>query len=140
MRRLVAKTTDGTLVPIALGVDATEATRALAALGYEDALTAEAWASVQASPRLAQPTDPVRSAVSILLSALLVTSIGLLVWGLLRGGLSGIPGLPGRRRQASFAVVHPPRAGPRARAPRVPPARPTSGSRTSPAATRRSTS
>ena len=56
--RLVAKTTDGTLVPIALGVDATEATRALAALGYEDALTAEAWASVQASPRLARRPIP----------------------------------------------------------------------------------
>ena len=65
---MVAKTTDGTLVPIALGVDATEASRALAALGYEDALTAEAWASAQASPRLAAASDPVRSVVSILLS------------------------------------------------------------------------
>jgi cell division protease FtsH len=104
---MVAKTTDGTLVPIALGVDATEASRALAALGYEDALTAEAWASAQASPRLAATSDPVRSVVSMLLSALLIASIGILVWGLLRGGVPGIPGLPGRRRQASFAVVHP---------------------------------
>ena len=109
--RLVAKTTDGSLVPIALGIDAAEATRALAALGYDDALTAEAWASMQASPRLSQPSDPVRSAVTIFLSGLLVISIALLVWGLLRGGLSSIPGLSGRRRQASFAVVHPPRAG-----------------------------
>jgi cell division protease FtsH len=104
---MVAKTTDGTLVPIALGVDATEASRALAALGYEDALTAEAWASAQASPRLAATSDPVRSVASMLLSALLIASIGILVWGLLRGGVPGIPGLPGRRRQASFAVVHP---------------------------------
>ena len=108
---MVARTTDGTLVPIALGVDASEAARALAVLGYEDALTAEAWASAQASPRLAPGADPVRSAVSTLLSALLIASIGILVWGLLRGGIRGIPGLPGRRRQASFAVVHPSRAG-----------------------------
>src|SRR5690349_6123440 len=105
---MVAKTTDGTLVPVALGVSAAEASRALAALGYQDALTAEAWASARAASGLAAGSDPVRSVASLLVSAVLLLGIGILGFGLVRGGLRN---LPGRRRQASFAVVHPPTAG-----------------------------
>jgi len=105
---LVAKTTAGTLVPIALGVDASAATRAIAALGYEDVLTAEAWASARAGQGLAPASDPVRSVVSLMLTTILLASVGLIVWGLLRGGLAS---LPGRRRKPSFAVVHPAAAG-----------------------------
>ena len=98
---LVAKTTDGQLVPIALSTDAGEAARALAALGYEDVLTAEAWASVRTARPAAAPQDPVRIVLGFLLPLLLLGSIGLLVWGVLRGGVRG------PRRGTSFAVVLP---------------------------------
>jgi cell division protease FtsH len=106
---MVAKTTDGTLVPVALGVSAAEAARALAALGHDDVLTAEAWASARAAQGLPAASDPVRSVASMLVSAVVLLSIGILAFGLLRGGLGN---LPGRRKKASFAVVHPPRTGP----------------------------
>ena len=100
---LVAKTTDGSLVPITLAVDASEAARAIAALGYDETLTAEAWASVRASRSLAAQNDPVRIVLGFLLPAILLGSLGLMVWGVMRGGA----GLPGRKRQPSFAVVLP---------------------------------
>ncbi|HEX5826092.1 MAG TPA: AAA family ATPase [Candidatus Limnocylindrales bacterium] len=100
---LVARTADGALVPIALGIDAAEASRALAAAGYGDLLTAEAWASVRTTRTSAAANDPVRAILGFLLPVLLLVSIGLLAWGLMRGGV----GIPGRRRQASFAVVLP---------------------------------
>src|SRR4051795_971858 len=104
---LIAKTTDGTLVPIALAIDAGEAARAIAALGFDNVLTAEAWSSVRASRSLTAPVDPIRSALGVLLPLFLLVSLGILVWGLLRGGLP----VPGRKRQASFAVVMPARDG-----------------------------
>ena len=121
---MVAKTTAGTLVPIALGVDATEASRALAALGYEDAPTAEAWASAQASPRLAAASDPVRSVVSTLLRSSSSPRSASSCGGSFAAASPAFPSLPGRRRQASFASSSAARRRGRHERHRAPPAAP----------------
>jgi cell division protease FtsH len=106
--RLVARLADGSLVPIELSVAPEDAARSLAALGYGDRLTDEAWAAARAARPLAgPPADPVRTVVGYALPAAMIAAVVLLVWSAFRGGLP-------RRRKAPFAVVMPGRREPRA--------------------------
>jgi cell division protease FtsH len=99
--RLVARLAGGTLVPVELSVGAEDAARSLAALGYGDRLTDEAWAVARAArPLGAQPGDPVRTIVGYALPAAMIAAVLLLVWSAFRGGLPN-------RRPAAFAVVMP---------------------------------
>src|SRR4051794_18054358 len=106
--RLVARLADGTLVPVQLSVAPEDAARSLAALGYGDRLTDEAWATARAArPLSAPPTDPVRTLVGYALPAAMIAAVLLLVLSAFRGGLPS-------RRKASFAVVMPGRKDARA--------------------------
>jgi cell division protease FtsH len=99
--RLVAKGADGTLVPIELTVTAEDAARSLAALGYGDRLTDEAWAAARAArPLGAQPADPIRTFIGAALPIAMIAAVLLLVVSAFRGGLP-------MRRKAPFAVVMP---------------------------------
>jgi cell division protease FtsH len=99
--QLVAKLTDGTLVPVELSIAPEDAARSLAALGYGDKLTDEAWAAARAAHALAGPaTDPVRSLLGSLLPIAMIGAVLLLVWSAFRGGLP-------MRRPAAFVVVRP---------------------------------
>ena len=100
--RLVAKLADGTLVPIELAVAPEDAARSLAALGYGDRLTDEAWAEARAArPLTPAATDPVRTVVGVALPIAMIAAVLLLVWSAFRGGL------PMLRRKAPCAVVLP---------------------------------
>src|SRR4051794_15460200 len=99
--RLVARLADGTLVPVQLSVAPEDAARSLAALGYGDRLTDEAWAAARAArPLGGAPADPVRTVIGFALPAAMLGVVLLLVLSAFRGGLPS-------RRKASFAVVMP---------------------------------
>src|SRR3954465_2194829 len=86
--RLVARLADGALVPVLLSVAPEDAARSLAALGYGDRLTDEAWATARgARPLSAPPTDPVRTLVGSALPAAMIAAVLLLVMSAFRGGL-----------------------------------------------------
>src|SRR4051812_15022556 len=105
--RLVARLADGTLVPVLLSVAPEDAARSLAALGYGDRLTDEAWAAARAARALTTPpNDPFRTVLGYALPAAMLAAVVLLVWSAFRGGLP-------RRRTASFAVVMPGRREPK---------------------------
>src|SRR5438034_5660793 len=86
---LVAKTTDGQLIRIALNVSAADAASALSRMGYGGLLTAEAWKAIQTgvrsdvgstgasstSPTASSggPADGLRSLLTLLVPVLLVT-------------------------------------------------------------------
>jgi cell division protease FtsH len=84
---LVAKTTDGQLIRIALNVSAADAASALSRMGYGGLLTAEAWKAIQTGvrPDIAAtgpssapaasggPADGIRSLLTLLVPVLLVT-------------------------------------------------------------------
>ncbi len=80
---LIAKTTDGQLVRIALTVTAGDAASALSRMGYGQLLTAEAWKAIQtgradaatagATSGTGGPTDGLRSLLMLVVPILLVT-------------------------------------------------------------------
>src|SRR4051794_23384668 len=99
--RLVARLADGTLVPVQLSVAPEDAARSLAALGYGDRMSDEAWAAARAArPLAATPGDPVRTVLGYVLPGAMIAAVLLLVWSAFRGGLP-------KRRSATFAVVAP---------------------------------
>jgi cell division protease FtsH len=102
---LVATTTDGRLIRVAIDVDPGAAASALATLGHGDLLTAEAWAAARASRGEASPADPVRSALGFLLPFVLLSALGFFLYRrVLRPGAAA-------RDAASFTTIMPAVAG-----------------------------
>jgi cell division protease FtsH len=84
---LVAKTTDGQVVLVALTVDPASAVQALANLGHSALLTNEAWSAVPSAAQADRSGDPLRTLLGLLVPiALLVVLFLVLRRSIGRGG------------------------------------------------------
>jgi cell division protease FtsH len=99
---LVAQTHDGRLMQVPVNIDPGTAAAALATLGHGNLLTAEAWQAIRSSQAVvATPTDPLRTAVGLILPIVLIGSLALLLFRLVARSSAG------NRESAGFLTILP---------------------------------
>jgi cell division protease FtsH len=105
---LVAKTADGQLVRVELTVGPGAAADALANMGHEELLTAEAWQAVRDVRPAAASSDPVRSILSWVFPSLLLIILAVFLFR-----FASRSAAPIRDRGSSFTTILPkPETGP----------------------------
>jgi cell division protease FtsH len=108
---MVAKTTEGQLVPIDLTIEAAAAADALASLGHASLLTSEAWAAVRDLPAPATPSDPLRAVVGWIVPGLFLVLLAVFLFRVASRG-----GAVSRERTSTFVTILPTAEQPRAAA------------------------